>query len=196
MPLQKKFNDAVTDTVIFLDFDGPLSTMRVLAQTGDNLDFDPVIVGMIGNICEVAKARIVCTSVRTFPHDAIYHETKRLFDGAGLDISLLHPDWTVNKTDVMKRKDNIEAYLRAHPEITNYVIIDDEYVDMPDRLVQVSETDGVLSADLEKICYILGFDAGEVYKHARAKTHAQNQYTLPFDNMDKRMNRNIAEKKL
>ena len=196
MPLQKQFNTAVTETVIFLDFDGPLSTFRVFAQAESNLDFDPVAVGILRNVCEVANARIVCTSVRTFPHWQIYNETKQLFDEAGLDLALLHPDWTVNKTNVHKRKDNIEAFLADHPEITNYVIVDDEHVDIPEKLVLVDALNGILVDDIEKICDILGIDSSDVYRRDWHRNNSDQQYVLPFEQWDEDINENIAKKEL
>ncbi len=194
MQLAKPFNTAVTDTVIFLDFDGPLSNYRVYAQADNNLDFDPIAVRVLQNICEVANARIVCTSVRTFQNWQIHNETKRLFTEAGMDIAVLHPDWTVNKKYDHKRKDSIEDYLKLHPEITKYVIVDDENVDIPDKLVLVSMMDGMMSADFQKICDILEIDIGKVFRNEFYKTYAGDQYRLVLNHWDKDANDRIDER--
>lgn len=194
MQLAKPFNTAVTDTVIFLDFDGPLSNYRVYAQADNNLDFDPIAVRILQNVCEVANARIVCTSVRTFPNWQIFNETKRLFTEAGMDISVLHPDWTVNKKYDHKRKDSIEDYLELHPEIKNYVIVDDEHVDIPEKLVLVDQMNGIMSEDLEKICDILGIDIGDVFKRDFYRTYAGDQYVLVLDHWDQDTNDRIDKR--
>lgn len=186
-----RFNTAASEKIIFLDFDGPLSSFRVMSQTDSNLDFDPVAVGMLRNVCEVTGARIVCTSVRTWAHSIDdFKEMQKLFDEAGLDLALLHPDWTVNKKRVDDRKQNILDYLAAHPEIKQYAIIDDDYVDLPE-LVLVDAMNGILFKNLEQLCALLSVDIGKVFRRDYYRKKPRNQYFLPFSEQEDRFNERI-----
>jgi|GEM_PF-3320744 len=181
---QNVFNAAVTDKVIFLDFDGPQSSFRTYLYANGNLAFDPVSTKILSNICEAANARIVCTSTRTFTrgkfYNPIYHETKAHFERAGFDWSFMHPDWTVNKPEFTNRKGNIEAYLKLHPEIKQWAIVDDEFVDMPE-LVRVDHMDGILYNQIEQICNLLDINFRDIQNVNYYKEKDARQFQLPFN---------------
>ncbi len=184
MKSQKAFNTAVTDKVIFLDFDGPQSSYRTYLFADGNLAFDPVSTKILNNICVAANTRIVCTSTRTFTrgdlYNPIYHETKAHFERAGFDWSFMHPDWTVNRPDFTDRKGNIERYLKRHPEIKKWAIVDDEFVDMPE-LVRVDHMDGILFRQIEQICDLLGVNFRDIQNVNYHEKNDIRQFQLPFE---------------
>ena len=172
----RDFNTAVTDTAVFLDFDGPASNMRTVFTYGDILSVDPLVMHFLNRICRDANARVVCTSRRAFTtgdFDSLYHETKTLFEKAAFDWRYMHPDWTVNKPCWENRKERIQNYLSEHPEINHYVIIDDEYVDLP-NLVLVDELEGISGDHMRQIADILGIPRRPDHRYSDEKQMSFN----------------------
>jgi hypothetical protein len=181
---------SVATKIIFLDFDGPLSTSRTQFQTGNNLPFDPVAVQILNHICAASGAKIVCSSRRTWAQSREnFRETRMHFEKAGLDISNIHPDWSC-RTDHGDRKDHIEGFLKKHPEVTHYAIVDDETVDLP-GLVLVGEEDGILMKHFEAVAKHLDFDLGLAFYRAAVESRDLNHPLLPFGAYEIQFNNSI-----
>lgn len=170
--------------IIFLDFDGPLSNARTALAYGEVHSFDGVAIHGLNAICHASGAKIVCSSWRT---DALStsnaQENIALLVDTGLDRSNLHRDWSCCIDLDKKRGWEIRKWLRAHPEVTHFAIIDDDVVRMP-NFVKVSQNDGMKLADFEKIARFLDFDLGAAFLSAQTTRLSRNprQYELNFDN--------------
>ncbi len=118
--------------VIFLDFDGVLN---LIPQGHDYYGgiFHPEFVDNLGRIIEETGAKLVISSSwRTMGLERLKMMWEhRLYPG---DIIGVTPDlrWRTKK-DAMElneveyvRGDEIESWLNLHPEVTNYVILDDD----------------------------------------------------------------------
>ena len=109
--------------VIFLDIDGVLNSHRTCeAFDGygylrcEDKKLDPVAIGMLKEIQEKFGCKFVISSSWRIGHEVSD------FDFLGLDVIGL----TGVSKDNSIRGDEIQEYLDAHPEISNYVIIDDD----------------------------------------------------------------------
>jgi len=160
----------MSEKVIFLDFDGPLSNPRVILYAGNDNAIDPVALGALNNLCEATGVKIVCSSTRTLAgHAENFEETKRLLQEAGLDLKHLHEDWSCFYSDKTTREEHIRKWLHHHPEVTHYAIIDDEKIKLRKHLVRVTEMDGLQVQHFEKLAKILDFNIIDVFNHARNK---------------------------
>jgi|GEM_PF-1883168 len=156
--------------IIFLDFDGPLTNSRTALCYGGMFHFDPISIGGIGNICEVAEAKIVCTSIRARADS--HYKTLALFKEAGLNPRHLHDDWS-SQTMRNTRESQIETWLARHPEVTHYAIIDDDTVNLP-NFIRVDVYDGILRNNFEKIAKCLDIDLIDAFRCAEKKIEHDN----------------------
>lgn len=144
-------------SILFLDLDGVLNSERTfLAFSGypDSFDgvelgrFDPVAVGMIRHLCEGTGCELVLSSSWRYWHSA--REAAEALDLPIVDVTpTLHGQ---------KRGHEIAAWLQAHPEVTQYAIVDDvdEMLDEQRHfLVLTSPNDGLLYSDFCMLRYML-----------------------------------------
>lgn len=161
----------MSEKIIFLDFDGPLSNPRVILYAGHDNAIDPVAIGALNNLCEATGIKIVCTSTRTIPgNQENFEETVAMLALAGLNPEHLHKDWSCFYDMVTPRKAHICQWLSEHPEVTHYAIIDDEAVGLP-HMVRVTEMDGLQVRHFEKLAKLLDFKLIDVFNRARQKAH-------------------------
>ena len=154
------------EKIIFLDFDGPLTNARVILGSGDEYGFDPVAVQAPNNICATTGIRIVCSSSRTHASsESNRQETMALFASHGFDVSHFHDDWSCSRGIRSKRKADIQEWLKKHPEVTHYAIVDDDAVRMP-NLIRVNEAEGMLLRHFSKMAKILDFNLAAVFARA------------------------------
>lgn len=116
--------------VIFLDFDG------VITSHNTHWTLSPVKMNYIARICAETGAKIVISSGWRMKDlettlKCITNPNTPLVDGNPYTLSNLTIDVTPyfdhNKYG---RGDEIQCWLGFHPEVTNYVIIDDDTFDM------------------------------------------------------------------
>ena len=143
--------------VLFLDIDGVLNSARsCIANHGyphgfepDQLAmFDHIAVGLIRGLCAKGGVSVVVSSAWRILHhwDAI---------GRGLDL----PTMDSTPRLVGERGKEIAAWLAAHPEVTQYAIVDDDDDMLPEQrpfFVRTNGMDGLMYADFEKLCSIFG----------------------------------------
>lgn len=176
-----------TTKIIFLDFDGPISNYRTALQTGHHEEFDPVAVEALDNICAVSGAKIVCSSSRTCKESRpSFLENKRLFENAGFDMRNMHEDWSCWDANIGRTK-SIERWLKNHPEITHYAIIDDDIVDLP-NFIHIDAYDGILLKDFQKVAEYLAVDIGDAFKRAAYKRNDYTQLRLELEEFDRQYN--------
>ena len=152
--------------VLFLDIDGPLVTVGSMIHTNrqkllgltDKLShkaFDPIAASNLQYILEeVPGIEIVISSTwrKLYTLEAL----QEIFSEYNIS-----PSFIVGVTPVLEsryRGQEIELYLKHNPEITNFVIIDDDSDMEPymDRLVKVDGKNGLTFSDAEKIIQKFG----------------------------------------
>ena len=109
--------------VIFLDFDGVINSFQSELV-------DPECVGILSAVIEETDAKIVVTSMTRYPvlegkisyeESELYRDYIRTLESYGIEIYDLLPCIGKNK------EVEIQTYLNEHPDITEYVILDDDY---------------------------------------------------------------------
>lgn len=138
-------------TIIFLDVDGVLTSTRC---NGFH-DFDLWAVSFLRWACDRSGAQIVISSVWRKNKDA-QDVFKRTFG------QYLHDDWrTPNGTHSRARQDEIDEWREKHPEVTDFIVIDDDIGDLlrhESRLIRTSSIDGMLFEHMDKLREMLGID--------------------------------------
>lgn len=109
--------------VIFLDFDGVINSFQSELV-------DPECVGILSAVIEETDAKIVVTSMTRYPvlegkisyeESELYRDYIRTLESYGIEIYDLLPCIGKNK------EVEINAYLKQHPNISEYLILDDDY---------------------------------------------------------------------
>jgi len=136
---------------IFLDFDGVLCTARMAKATGERGvigGLDPVALAFLNRICREYPVKIVISSTWRAGQEAWFFW--RLFASAGHhDIRrALHEDW---KTPVTgdTRGEEIQLWLDAHPEVSDYLILDDDSDMLEHQMPNLIHTDSLNGMLLE-----------------------------------------------
>lgn len=157
--------------IIFLDIDGPMIPGRSFIAAGKTeiipfevQDFDPVAVGMLSRLCQEDGWRIVIHSSwisivggeRTYEH-CLKQGISGMWFYAG-DRMKAQEDaaWCDEKEPWRYTK--IAKYLEQHPEITDYVILDD--TDYQDDLSGYPHP-----KDMQEHWIPIDFDDGLLVKH-------------------------------
>lgn len=117
------------NSVIFLDIDGPMipGKARYLPnQTRLMSMFDPCASGMLNKLLVESEAKIVISSTwQSLGLEAC----AELLEKNGIDGSQIHSDWKTIRKMSSQRTQEILWWLDDHPEVTNYVALDDEILD-------------------------------------------------------------------
>ena len=131
--------------IIFLDIDGPVCPTKTyyvdlpggVSRLGGR-EVCPTIVGLLNRLCNDLKAKIVISSVwRLGGLDKL----RGPFGRAGFDFDHLHEDWRID-VPIGNRSELIQVWLDRHPEVTQYVCIDDEDI-VGHPLVQTDHDEGL-----------------------------------------------------
>lgn len=120
--------------VLFLDIDGVLLPGRAYNlpnQTSPIVKvFDPCAVVMLNNACERQDRRIVIHS--SWIHTRVWKigedgkgDVHDYLISQGVNADLFHDDKYCNR-ELYQRYDRIAEWLARNPEVTDYVILDDE----------------------------------------------------------------------
>lgn len=117
--------------IIFLDIDGVIQSPRycvAIDETGFLSAFEPAAMHFVRMLIKDAEAKIVISSSWRIGEGNPRH-LKQLFRCCGFkDIALaFHDDWnTIQLRHPMKRGAEIAEWLARHPEVENYLILDDD----------------------------------------------------------------------
>lgn len=142
--------------IIFLDFDGVITTLK----TQWKIDMDKVEI--INEICNKTDAKIVVTSSWRIGYSGVVHTfqeyLKQYFaknEYVGIFIYNEFIDNIVGMTESSSSRGNeIKFYMNDHPEVKNYVIVDDDS-DMCDyqlfNFVQTDTYEGITEREA-KLC--------------------------------------------
>ncbi len=148
--------------IVFLDIDGVLNSVRTAFATGgyphhfspsDLCKFDPIAVGLMRKLCQLAPCEIVISSTWRLHYSA--NEI-----GQALDLPVIGCTPTGQNRLGRKaiRGQEIADWLRDHAEVTHYAIIDDDIDMLPDQqknFVHIDGTEGLLLAHVLKAAKIL-----------------------------------------
>lgn len=135
-----------TETVIFLDIDGVLTS----ARCNGFHDFDLWAVTFIRWACAKGNAKIVISSTWRSNKDAQAVFTKTFGE-------YLHNDWKTCYKG--QRQDEIDDWLSKHPEVSNFIVIDDDIGDLKrheTKLIRTSSLDGMLTEHMMELRDRLG----------------------------------------
>ena len=183
--------------VIFIDIDGPLlpdkqwfskDNLDVLKEAEDNLlkitsnfnlkkqiRYDPIAVWMVNMLFKYSNAEAVISS--TWIRHTSLDELKEIFELNGLNIKF-HKDPITPKKFSSYRVHEIAWWLDDHPEVTDFIILDDDYSLEPNKLservgvnddrtpfahlipgiVLINSSYGMIEKDFKKACSIFGID--------------------------------------
>ena len=126
--------------VLFLDIDGVVLSGQELWRTRNNRYLPPEKIALVKEICDRAGAVVVVSSTWRYSDD-----TASQLRHAGLT---LHGDWRT-PTALMKgalliadrRGKEIQDWLDEHPEVSSYVILDDDSDMLPHQLPRFIRTE-------------------------------------------------------
>ena len=183
----------MNNVVIFLDIDGVIfpnrqwytkenrAVLNECTNTKDivnqialkkRLRFDPVALVMIETLAKLSNAKIVISS--NWCKHTTKQEFKQIFKANKFDIEL-HKDTFTPKRMSSYRVNEIDWWLKDHPEVTNFVIFDDDWNMDPSKfkdcdifgylskhIVWTVSDYGISSDDFKKACSILNLDVNEV----------------------------------
>jgi len=144
----------MNDTIIFIDVDGVLNTLRSVLASGDENIFDPIGCRLIQLILnEKENVKLVVSSTWRFDTNCI-----EIFYKNGFKQEHFHKDWRTGYISVCKRGEEIQQWLDSHKDIKNYCIIDDDS-DMLEsqkyNFVKIDSNFGITYDDFENICKII-----------------------------------------
>lgn len=158
--------------VIFLDIDGVIQSPRycvAINETGWLSAFEPAAMHMVQRLIVDANAKIVISS--SWRIGATDRQLKQLFRCCGFKRIALafHDDWQTKQINGFsaKRGHEIAEWLIRHPEVENYVILDDDsdmLEEQQDHFVNTDAMNGMLLSHYDKAREILGikdFDSDE-----------------------------------
>ncbi|RKK04927.1 hypothetical protein EBE87_07235 [Pseudoroseomonas wenyumeiae] len=167
--------------ILFLDIDGVLLSGRawllpanrrlqaklttMAGQGGTELIaaeavFDPVAVELVNRVAEATGTQIVVSS--NWRYRPGPRKTRCKLLEQGIRAELMHRDWfCVTASQFLKDKaTDISRWLQAHPDVSDYLAIDDEADLVPGRTLPVDPLDGL--GPREAAAAIRFFGAGHV----------------------------------
>jgi hypothetical protein len=149
--------------ILFLDIDGPMIPGRAYKLPNQTkpfvMTFDPVAVSIINNVCQQEGYQIILHSswVRIYGGQETYDHCIT----QGLKPESFHEDkWTGENENW--RYNRVAHWLADHPEVTDYIILDDEPYE-PDRSLDPINH----PKDMEDHLMLIDFDDGLLMTHWR-----------------------------
>jgi len=127
--------------ILFLDIDGVLNSevyYKSISHSDNNSSrFDPLSVELIKKLVEEFSLRIVVSSTwRYGAVDRLMHELKN----SNL-IQYLYHEWFTPVIHPAHRGTEIKLWLDLHPEVTDYIIIDDDENMLEEQMSRFVKTD-------------------------------------------------------
>lgn len=148
--------------VIFLDMDGVINSED--CYRGNTEVRDPItwfaiyskdLVSNVNTLCREFDYKIVASS--SWRLDASLEYLKSIYRAIGLDSERLvglTPDLSGNGSYYLFRYEEIQQYLKEHPEVEHYLILDDDsrakLTEHPERFIQCDFGTGFDRQTLEK----------------------------------------------
>ncbi|WP_396180198.1 HAD domain-containing protein [Flavobacterium sp.] len=152
--------------IIFLDIDGVIQSPRycvAINETGWLSAFEPAAMHMVQRLVLDAKAKIVISS--SWRIGSTDRQLKQLFRCCGFKAiaNSFHDDWQTKQINgfCTRRGNEIAEWLNRHPEIENYLILDDDADMLAEQMNNFVKTDpmnGLLLQHYDASRKILGLD--------------------------------------
>lgn len=111
--------------VIFLDVDGVINCQYTVQRHGSFIGIDPYMAILVDRIIQATGAKVVLSSTWRLDERS-REEVKRYVDFI---------DVTPDLSDQFKgecRWQEVQAWLKGHPEVERYAVIDDNWYDFPE----------------------------------------------------------------
>lgn len=153
--------------VVFLDIDGVLCTPRACFAVGDKGIFsylDPIACLLLKRLLVETGAKLVISSTWRKLHPGTSFDAILSAACPGLGTFVYYPFADEEKRKDWRTKDlpgqrggEIQEWLDRHPEVTHFVILDDDsdMLHLKDKLVQTDAYDGLGFRDYRKARAIL-----------------------------------------
>lgn len=141
--------------VIFLDFDGVIN-----ANSCEDNFVNPLFVRQVKKVIDATGAKVVVTSNKRRNKSSCYKNYIRPLSQIGIEIYDYTPFINGKLEEI--RELEMEAYLMEHPEIEQFVIIEDDYVmqRLYDHQVFIEYGNGFISKYVEPTIRILNGNLG------------------------------------
>lgn len=147
--------------IIFLDIDGVLNRMGTVERFRGYIGIDAGLVPILNKVIEETDAKIVVSSTwRNWP--GIPEAEKRQFitdtlrdHGIKGEVIGITPKLFIDTSD---RWREISLWLSIHPEVLDYVIVDDTWHmgELNEKFVRTNHGLGITEANAERMIEILG----------------------------------------
>jgi hypothetical protein len=148
----------MTDKVIFLDIDGPMipSSMFLIDRMCSlHRRFPETTVAVLNELCKRTGAKIVFNSTHNRSWESAPDIQVALVD-QGLDADHVRSsDWNTAYPD-LPRDVAVKAWLHAHPEVTDWVALDDCKFTEDERLIWIDPDAGLHVGHLNNAIKLLG----------------------------------------
>lgn len=117
--------------VVFLDFDGVLNSEKYVKTCGEyGVIIDPTKMALLKQITDATDAKIILsTSWREH-----WDDEPRNCDNIGIEINNIFGQYGLHilgKTPILNscREDEISEWLKINPQVANFVVFDDRFLD-------------------------------------------------------------------
>lgn len=117
--------------IVFLDFDGVLNSEKYVKTCGEyGVIIDPTRMILLKRLIDATSAKIVLsTSWREH-----WDEAPQNCDNIGIEINNIFEQYGLHiiaKTPILNccREDEIAEWLKSNPQVVNFVILDDRFLD-------------------------------------------------------------------
>lgn len=141
--------------IIFIDIDGPLLPGRayILNYNHDERPLEEISCQFIKEIINRCDAKLVACTTHSRNKDALF----KLLSSGGITKEMFHDDWKVMypNNENISRQDAVKIWLSNHPDVENYVIIDDApHAD--NNWIEVDREIGITINNYRKATKLLG----------------------------------------
>lgn len=147
-----------TNKVIFLDIDGPMipaSYFLVDSMASWNRRFPTTTVAVIKWLCERTGAKVVFNTTHNLPYDGV-DDIDVALEKQGLDRDHIHATDLATKYPGIERDLAVKEWLHRHPEVTDWIALDDVKFTDDARLIWVDPDAGVHLGHLNEAIGKLG----------------------------------------
>lgn len=144
--------------IIFLDIDGPMipATMFLVDRMASyNRTFPCTTIAVMNRLCEDTGAKIVFNTTHNRPFDGVA-DIEVAIVSAGLNAAHLHPSDLKTAYPDLRRASAVKAWLMRHPEVTDWIALDDaNFTDEP-NLIWIDPDAGLHTGHLNQALVKLG----------------------------------------
>lgn len=144
--------------VVFLDIDGPMipATMILVDRMASpHRKFPATTVAVINTLCERTGAKIVFNTTHNNSWEGV-EDIEVALVNQGLKEIHIHPTDNKTKYPQLERGKSVEDWLSRHPEVTDWIAIDDSRFTDDERLIWIDPDAGVHLGHLNEAIQRLG----------------------------------------